>query len=117
MYSKHVIYFTLLKKIMFDNEAFIEQLIIKANPDLDDDAIDLMIEEIEPMIFDRVMTNIANKFTDEQAETFMELVEKRSPEKEIYEYLDKTIPNYEQFMANVYDEFETMYLKEYQKEE
>ena len=102
---------------MFDNEIFIEQLIIKANPDLDDDAIDLMTEEIEPMIFDRVMTNIANKFTDDQAEKFMELVEKKAPEKDIYDYLDKTIPNYEQFMANVYDEFEAIYLKEYKKEE
>jgi len=102
---------------MFNNETFIEQLIIKANPDLDDNAIDLMTEEIEPMVFDRVMTNIAAKFTDEQAEKFMELVEKKSPETEIYQYLDKTIPNYEKFMEKVYDEFETMYLKEYKNEE
>jgi len=102
---------------MFDNTKFIEQLIIKANPDLDDDAIDLMIEETEPVVFDWVMTNIAAKFTDEQAEKFMELIEKKSPDKEIYGYLTKTIPDYENFIAKIYDEFETMYLKEYKKDE
>jgi len=102
---------------MFNNEVFIEQLIIKANPELDDDAIDLMVEETEPVFFDWLMTNIASKFTDEQADKFMELVKKQAPENEIYDYLVKTIPDYEKFIAKVYEEFETTYLKEYNKDQ
>ena len=102
---------------MFENDAFIDQLIAKANPDADTDTIEEMKEEIDPMIFDWVMTNIAAKFTDEQADKFMNLVQKNAPEKEIYEYLKKTIPTYEKFMDTVYDEFETTYLQEYEKDE
>jgi hypothetical protein len=102
---------------MFDNEAFIEQLIIKAMPDIDDTGIDMLKDDIEPMIFDWVMTNIASKMDDKQAEEFMALVQKKAPEKDIYAYLSKIIPNYEKFMESVYDEFETMYLQEFKKEE
>jgi len=102
---------------MFDNDAFIEQLIIKAMPDTDDSGIDMLKDEIEPMVFDRVMTNIASKMTDDQAEGFMELVQKKAPEEEIYGYLNKIIPNYEKFIESVYDEFERMYLKEFQLDE
>jgi hypothetical protein len=102
---------------MFENDAFIEQLIAKADPEADADAIETMKEEIDPMIFDRVMTNIASKFTDDQAEKFMQLVQKNVPEKEIYEYLKKAIPKYESFIEKVYDEFETMYLQEYERDE
>lgn len=98
---------------MFDNDAFIDQLIIKASPDMDDTGIDMLKDDIEPMVFDRVMTNIADKMTDDQAEWFMELVQKKSPEEEIYKYLNKIIPNYENFIEKVYNEFETMYLKEF----
>lgn len=102
---------------MFDNDAFIEQLIIKAMPDMDDAGIDMLKDEIEPMVFDRVMTNIAAKMTDQQADEFMTLVEKKAPEREIYAYLNKIIPNYENFMESVYDEFEKTYLQEFKKDE
>lgn len=97
---------------MFDNNLFIEQLIIKAMPDLDNDGLDLLKEDVKPIVFDRVMTNIAAKMNDAQAEEFMQLVEKKASEKDILEYLNKIIPNYETFIENIYDEFEIMYLKE-----
>jgi len=51
---------------MFDREEFIEQLLIKANPDIDDNGLDMLIEDVEPVLIDRIMTNIISKLTEEQ---------------------------------------------------
>jgi len=40
------------------NENFIEQLIIKANPNIEDDAIDLFLEDIRPILEEWVMNHI-----------------------------------------------------------
>ena len=46
---------------MIDTDTFIEQMIIKAVPDIDDDGLDMMIEDIKPVLYDRVMTHIVGK--------------------------------------------------------
>ena len=37
---------------------FIEKMIIKAMPDLDDEGLSMMIEDTKPVLYDRVMTHI-----------------------------------------------------------
>jgi len=46
---------------MIDTDTFIEQLIIKAMPEIDDDGLDMMIEDTKPVLYDRVMTHIVGK--------------------------------------------------------
>ena len=43
----------------------------------------------------------------------MQLVKEKAEDKMIYDYLNKTIPNYDEFIQKVYQEFENMYLKGY----
>jgi hypothetical protein len=58
------------------NESFIEQLLIKADPEIDDEALDMMMEDVQPVLYDRVMTHIAKQLDDKQMGRFAEIVEK-----------------------------------------
>lgn len=46
---------------MIDTDLFIEDLIIKAIPDIDEQGLEMMIEETKPVLYDRVMTHIVGK--------------------------------------------------------
>jgi hypothetical protein len=46
---------------MIDTDAFIEGVIIKAVPDIDEQGLEMMIEETKPVLYDRVMTHIVGK--------------------------------------------------------
>ncbi len=98
---------------MFNNEAFIEQLIIKANPEIDDEGLDLLIEDIKPVLFDWTMTNWTDKLSDPQLQELMNLIKNKAPEKEIKEYLNKETEDYDAFIEKIYLDFEKMYLEEY----
>ena len=100
---------------MVDQETFIEQLIIKANPDIDDEGLDMLVEDVKPVLIDRVMTNIASMLTEEQLKWFNELFKKNGIDNKMYDYLAKEIPGYERFIDQVYDDFEKMYLEEYKR--
>ncbi|HCB51215.1 TPA: hypothetical protein DEP21_01340 [Patescibacteria group bacterium] len=95
------------------NKNFIEQLLIKANPDIDDDALDMLSQDVEPVLFDRIMTNIATKLSDQQLGEFSTLAKSKASDKEIYAYLAKCIPDYEDFIEKIYIDFENMYIENY----
>ena len=48
------------------NEDFLEQLVLKANPDLDDAGIEMLVADAEPVLEERVFTNIIKKLSPEQ---------------------------------------------------
>lgn len=100
---------------MFSNENFIEQLLLKAMPNMDDSSINLLIEDVKPVLFDRVMTNIANALSEEKLLEFKNIIKNNKSEKEIYDFLNENISQYEVFIAKVYDDFEKMYLKEFKE--
>ncbi|MCX6822811.1 MAG: hypothetical protein NTX91_02320 [candidate division SR1 bacterium] len=95
------------------NQAFIEQLLFKAMPDIDDAALEMMSDEVEPVLYDWVVTHLATKFNDEQMGTFADLIEKKSSYEEMYKFLEEAIPGYEEFIAKVYDDFEAKYLEDF----
>jgi hypothetical protein len=99
----------------FVNQAFIEQLLIKAMPDIDDEALDLMIEEVDPVLYDRVTTHLALKLNDDQKGEFARLIETDASYENIYKFLEEAIPGYEDFIAVVYDTFEEQFLKDFPK--
>ena len=98
------------------NEDFLEQLIIKANPDLDDAGIELMVSDAQPVLQERVFTNIIAKLNPEQRKELIKLTEdKNYVSWKAYEYLCSVIPNYEWFIGKVYDDFEKMYLENFKE--
>jgi hypothetical protein len=46
---------------MIDTDSFIEQLIMKAIPDIDEKELEAMIEETQPVLYERVINHIAEK--------------------------------------------------------
>jgi hypothetical protein len=53
---------------MIDTDTFIEQLLIKAIPDIDDEGLDMMIEDTKPVLYDRVMTHIIEKIDEKDGQ-------------------------------------------------
>lgn len=100
---------------MIDTDTFIEQLLIKAIPDIDDEGLDMMIEETKPVLYDRVMTHIIEKIDEKDGQWFLENIEKKGITPEVTEYLKSKIENFPEFMEKIYDDFQTMYLKEFKK--
>ena len=98
---------------MFDTDTFIEQLIIKAIPDIDNDGLDMMIEDTKPVLYDRVMTHIVGKIEEKDGQWFLDILEKKWVTPEVADYLKSKIPNFPEFLEKVYNDFETMYLKEF----
>jgi len=94
------------------NEDFLEQLILKANPDLDDIGIDMLVVDAEPVLEEWVFTNIIKKLSPEQRKQLISITDDNQYMSwKAYEFLVKVIPNYEHFIENVYKEFEKMYLE------
>lgn len=60
--------FLLIKKNMIDTDTFIEQMIIKAVPEIDDEGLDMMIEDTKPVLYDRVMTHIVGKIDEKDGQ-------------------------------------------------
>jgi hypothetical protein len=53
---------------MIDTDQFIEDLIIKAVPDIDEQELEMMIEETKPVLYDRVMTHIVSKVDEKDGQ-------------------------------------------------
>ena len=53
---------------MIDTDTFIEQMIIKAAPEIDDEGLDMMIEDTKPVLYDRVMTHIVGKIDEKDGQ-------------------------------------------------
>lgn len=82
-------------------------------PDIDDTALEMMSDEVNPVLYDRVITNVATKLNDEQMWTFADLIKKESSYEDIYAFLIEAIPGYETFIEKVYDDFEAKYLEDF----
>ena len=98
---------------MIDTDTFIEGVIIKAMPDVDEQWLEMMIEETKPVLYDRVMTHIVGKIDEKDGQWFLDILEKEWVTPEVADYLKSKIENFPEFLEKVYDDFETMYLKEF----
>lgn len=98
---------------MIDTDAFIEQLIMKAVPEIDEKGLETMIEETQPVLYDRVMTHIVSQITEKDGQKFLDILEEQGVTPEVADYLKSKIPNFQEFLEKTYDDFETMYLKEF----
>lgn len=98
---------------MIDTDTFIEQMLIKAMPEIDDEGLDMMIEDTKPVLYDRVMTHIVGQIDEKDGQGFLDILEEKGVTPEVADYLKTKIPNFPDFLEKVYDDFETMYLKEF----
>ena len=95
-------------------DKFLETVLIKAWIPQDEN-FGYFMKQAEPVLNDRVLTNVVWVLNEEQLETFMDLAAKEASEETIYTYLSSVIPDYENFIRKVYDDFEKMYLKNFKE--
>lgn len=96
------------------NQDFLEQLILKVNPDIDDTGLEMLVSDAEPVLEEWVFTNIIAKLNPEQRKEIIKLTENKDyTEWEAYKFLSQSIPNYEEFIKKVYEDFEKMYKKNF----
>ena len=99
-----------------DNRDFLEQLILKADPNIDDEGLEMFVTDAEPVLEEWVFTNIISRLSESQRKEIIKITDKKNYSSwEAYEYLSKAIPNYEGFMKKVYEEFEETYKVNFKK--
>ncbi len=93
-----------------DNRDFLEQLILKTDPNIDDEGLEMLATDAEPVLEEWVFTNIISRLSESQRKEIIKITGKKNYISwEAYKYLSKAIPNYETFMKKVYENFEKMY--------
>jgi len=97
---------------MIDTDIFIEELIIKAIPEIEKEELWTMIEDTKPVLYDRVMSHIVKEIDEKDWEKFFDMIETKWITQEVADYLKSKIPNFPKFLEKVYEDFEIMYLKE-----
>lgn len=97
-----------------NNKNFLEQVIIKSDPNIDDAGLEMMVADAEPVLQEWIMTNIVSMLSSNQASELTIITEQnRWINGKVYEYLSKQILDYEDYLEKIYKDFEDMYLKEY----
>jgi hypothetical protein len=56
------------------NEYFLEQLLYKADSTIDDEGIKLLMDDVRPILDNRVMTHISNAITELEMNKFSRLI-------------------------------------------
>jgi len=82
-------------------------------PDVEDEELKTMIEETQPVLYDRVMTHIIAKVNEKDGKWFIDILETQWVTREVADYLKSKIPNFPKFLEKIYADFETMYLKQF----
>ncbi len=90
-------------------EDFLNNLLIKAGFIPEEDDFDQLKAELEPLLMDTIMTKVFEALSDEQREIVMKLFD-AGKEAEALEKIEKLIPDYDNFLADVFQEFQDDYL-------
>jgi Mg/Co/Ni transporter MgtE len=64
--------------------------------------------ELEPVLMDRIITRVFEELNDTQRKEVMKLFDEKK-EAEALTKIEKMIPNYDDFLANIFEEFQEEY--------
>lgn len=94
-------------------EEFLDELIKEAGFEPED--ADLIKEDLRPILQERLMLSIYSVLNDEQIEQVWKYFEQEKY-SELTEFLKWVIPNFEDFISEVYAQFEDEYLENFQED-
>ena len=97
-------------------EEFIQDMIIKARfEDMDEEGMEMLMADIEPILEEYLMVRITSRMSDEELDIFENLLQ-RNPinEDELQDFLETIIPGYDAWIGELLQEFENQYLAEVQ---
>lgn len=95
-------------------EEFLDELIKEAGFEPED--ADLIKEDLRPILQERIMLSIYSVITDEQIEQVWKYFEQEKY-SELTEFLKWIIPNFEDFISEVYAQFEDEYLENFKEDQ
>ncbi len=90
-------------------DQFLDELLLEAGFTSDDN-LDLLKEELKPLLQERITMSIYNQLGQEQKDTVTEMLDHNQLD-ELNEYLETIIPDYQEKMMEVYADFEEEYLE------
>ena len=90
-------------------EDFLNDLLMQAGFNPEEDNFEELKDELEPSLIDRIMVRVFEKLTEPQRKEVMKLFDAEK-EAEALEKIEKLIPNYDEFLAGVFEEFQEEYL-------
>ena len=90
-------------------EDFLNDLLMQAGFNPEEDNFEELKDELEPILIDRIMVRVFEKLTEPQRKEVMKLFDAEN-EAEALEKIEKLIPNYDEFLAGVFEEFQEEYL-------
>lgn len=88
---------------------FLNDLLMQAGFNPEEDNFEELRDELEPILIDRIMVRVFEKLTEPQRKEVMKLFDAEK-EAEALEKIEKLIPNYDEFLAGVFEEFQEEYL-------
>ena len=94
-------------------EEFLDELIKEAWFEPED--ADLIKEDLRPILQERIMLSIYKELTDEQIDKVWEYMEHEQYD-ELTKFLKWIIPNFDDFISEVYAQFEDEYLENFQED-
>lgn len=90
-------------------DQFLDELLIKAGFEQDDD-LDLIKEDLIPILQERINMHIYQAINEEQTKKITELLDENKID-EANTYIQNAIPNYDEFLMEIYAQFEDEYLE------
>ncbi|HRX63861.1 MAG TPA: hypothetical protein P5060_02020 [Candidatus Absconditabacterales bacterium] len=89
-------------------DQFLDELIMKAG--FGEEDVETVKEDLKPILQERIMIHIYKTINDEQSKVVGDFLEK-SKFDDLNKYLADTIPNFEDFLMEIYSQFEDEYLE------
>jgi Mg/Co/Ni transporter MgtE len=89
---------------------FIYNLLIEAGYSPDKDDFDSLKEEVEPLLMDKIISRVFEELSNDQRREIMKLFDAKK-EAEALSKVEKMIPDYDNFLEEVFEEFAQEYLK------
>ena len=90
-------------------EQFLDELLLEAWFTAEDN-LDLLKEDLRPLLQERIVMSVYKELNPEQQDVVTDLLDNKKFD-ELNQYLENTIPNYQEKMMEVYAEFEDEYLE------
>ena len=90
-------------------EQFLDELLLEAWFTADDN-LDLLKEDLRPILQERVAMSTYKELNQEQQDTVTSLLDENKT-VELNEYLESTIPDYHEKLMEIYAQFEEEYLE------
>ena len=96
------------------NESFIKNMLLKVWFQ-DNDAMPLLVEQTLAVFDDWLQSEILSALSQTQMAEFDKMIDKNPSDQDIYNFFNKSIKDFDNFMDWFYDKFEKMYILEYKK--